>query len=113
MEQAWLRRVLILLQVLDLGLVCVSGKQWKKIRDEISGAVKVFNPCNPVNCSCHLTVLQQDLGPFKDGISEDVMVSTVQRGWAPTTRSLEISCIENTTVCSLQGVAEWSTSFWR
>ncbi|XP_044044177.1 protein O-glucosyltransferase 1 [Siniperca chuatsi] len=80
MERLWLWRFLILLQVYDLCLVSASGKQWKEIRDKISDAVKKYTPCNPVNCSCHLSVLQHDLQPFEGGISEDVMAATVQRG---------------------------------
>uniref|UniRef100_A0A8C4NU79 Glycosyl transferase CAP10 domain-containing protein n=1 Tax=Dicentrarchus labrax TaxID=13489 RepID=A0A8C4NU79_DICLA len=53
---------------------------WKEIRERISGAVKGFTPCSPVNCSCHLSVLQQDLQPFRGRISEDVMAATLQRG---------------------------------
>uniref|UniRef100_A0A7N9ATM7 Protein O-glucosyltransferase 1 n=1 Tax=Mastacembelus armatus TaxID=205130 RepID=A0A7N9ATM7_9TELE len=54
--------------------------QWKKIREKISDAVKGFTPCNPVKCSCHLSVLQHDLHPFSGGISEDLMAATVKRG---------------------------------
>ncbi|XP_071321051.1 protein O-glucosyltransferase 1 [Trachinotus anak] len=80
MECLWRWRLLILLQVCDLCLVGAAGKEWKKIRENISDAVKEYTPCNPVNCSCHLSVLQHDLRPFKGGVSEDVMAATVQRG---------------------------------
>ncbi|XP_049426509.1 protein O-glucosyltransferase 1 [Epinephelus fuscoguttatus] len=80
MKRSWLWRFLILLQVYVLCLVHVSGQQWKNIRDKISDAVKGHTPCNPVNCSCHLSVLQDDLRPFKGRISEDLMAATVQRG---------------------------------
>ncbi|XP_033471365.1 protein O-glucosyltransferase 1 [Epinephelus lanceolatus] len=80
MKRSWLWRFLILLQVYVLCLVPASGQQWKNIRDTISDAVKGHTPCNPVNCSCHLSVLQDDLRPFKGRISEDLMAATVQRG---------------------------------
>nr|XP_046237907.1 protein O-glucosyltransferase 1 isoform X1 [Scatophagus argus] len=80
MERSWLCRFLILLQVYDLCLVPASGEQWKKIRSKMSDAVKAYTPCNPVNCSCHLSVLQHDLQPFKGKISEDLMGTTLQRG---------------------------------
>ncbi|XP_031708241.1 protein O-glucosyltransferase 1 [Anarrhichthys ocellatus] len=80
MECFCLWRFLILLQLCVLCLVPASGQQWKKIKDTISNAVKGHAPCNPVNCSCHLRVLQDDLRPFKGRISEDVMAATVQRG---------------------------------
>uniref|UniRef100_A0A3P9IC45 Protein O-glucosyltransferase 1 n=1 Tax=Oryzias latipes TaxID=8090 RepID=A0A3P9IC45_ORYLA len=41
---------------------------------------KSYVSCSSVNCSCHLSVLQQDLQPFRGGISESLMASTVQRG---------------------------------
>ncbi|XP_034533891.1 protein O-glucosyltransferase 1 [Notolabrus celidotus] len=80
MERCWLLRFLILLQVYDLCSVSASGDQWKKHRDQISAAVKGYTPCSPENCSCHQSVLQQDLQPFKGTISEDVMAATIQRG---------------------------------
>ncbi|CAN9498395.1 unnamed protein product [Ophioblennius macclurei] len=58
----------------------VSGKQWTKIIENISDAVKRHKSCNAVNCSCHESVLKSDLHPFRGGISEALMASTVQRG---------------------------------
>uniref|UniRef100_A0A672J1T8 Glycosyl transferase CAP10 domain-containing protein n=1 Tax=Salarias fasciatus TaxID=181472 RepID=A0A672J1T8_SALFA len=54
--------------------------QWKKIKENISDAVKGYTTCSPANCSCHASVLKQDLHPFRGGISEAVMAATVQRG---------------------------------
>ncbi|XP_073318401.1 protein O-glucosyltransferase 1 [Pagrus major] len=73
-------RFLILLQVCYLCLVSASGNQWKTFKDQISDAVKSYTPCNAANCSCHLSVLQHDLQPFRGKISEDVMASTLERG---------------------------------
>ncbi|KAL6115493.1 poglut1 [Pungitius sinensis] len=80
MERSLLWRFLILLQLYVFGFVPASGQQWKEIRDKIANAVNRHTPCNPVNCSCHLSVLRDDLRPFKGRISEDVMATTVQRG---------------------------------
>ncbi|KAM3857144.1 protein O-glucosyltransferase 1 [Diretmus argenteus] len=55
-------------------------KRWKRFLDEISKAVEEQTPCSPVNCSCHLRVLQDDLQPFKGGVSEDLMAATIHRG---------------------------------
>uniref|UniRef100_A0A671UGH0 Protein O-glucosyltransferase 1 n=1 Tax=Sparus aurata TaxID=8175 RepID=A0A671UGH0_SPAAU len=73
-------RFLILLQVWYLCLVSASGNQWKTFKDQISDAVKSYTPCNAANCSCHLSVLQHDLQPFRGKISEDVMAATLERG---------------------------------
>lgn len=80
MELCWPVKLMLLLQVYDPCSVCASGKQWKKLKDKISTAVKEYTPCDPDNCGCHLSVLHQDLQPFKRGISEDVMAATVQKG---------------------------------
>ncbi|XP_032362062.1 protein O-glucosyltransferase 1 [Etheostoma spectabile] len=80
MERFWLWMFFTLLQVCVLCLVPGSDQQWKKIRDKVSDVVKGHTPCNPVNCSCHLSVLRDDLRPFKGRISEDLMAATVQRG---------------------------------
>ncbi|KAM9328455.1 protein O-glucosyltransferase 1 [Pholidichthys leucotaenia] len=65
---------------LSCGCPTVTRKRWKKVKVNISDAIKKYSPCNPVNCSCHLSVLQHDLQPFKGGISENVMAFTVQKG---------------------------------
>lgn len=80
MECPWLWCFILLLHVCDVCLVDASGKQWQKYQDKISTAVKKHIPCNPVDCGCHLSVLQNDLQPFKGGISEDLMAATIQRG---------------------------------
>ncbi|KAM9766345.1 protein O-glucosyltransferase 1 [Menidia menidia] len=80
MEWPWLWSFVILLQVCDLNSVDAAGKQWQKFREKISEAIKGYIPCNPVNCSCHLSVLQDDLQPFKGGVSETVMAAAVQKG---------------------------------
>eukprot|EP00066_Takifugu_rubripes_P003722 XP_003966517.2 PREDICTED: protein O-glucosyltransferase 1 [Takifugu rubripes] len=80
MWRFWVCRALILLQVYGLCLVPASGNQWKKLRDKISSAVSGYIPCTSANCSCHLSVLQDDLRPFKFKISEELMDATTQRG---------------------------------
>ncbi|ROI37043.1 Protein O-glucosyltransferase 1 [Anabarilius grahami] len=46
----------------------------------ITEATNNYQPCSQENCSCHLSVLNNDLRPFKNGISEGLMADTVQRG---------------------------------
>ncbi|XP_047432441.1 protein O-glucosyltransferase 1 [Mugil cephalus] len=78
MERLWQWRFLTL--VCYLSSVGASGNKWKSIRRTISNAVEEYTPCNPVNCSCHASVLEDDLQPFRHGISEDLMATAVQRG---------------------------------
>ncbi|XP_071759135.2 protein O-glucosyltransferase 1 [Centroberyx gerrardi] len=80
MERSWLWSFFLLLQLCDLCLVGASGKQWQRFREKISTAVEEHTPCSPANCSCHLSVLQDDLRPFKEGVSEDLMAATIRRG---------------------------------
>ncbi|XP_034032226.1 protein O-glucosyltransferase 1 isoform X1 [Thalassophryne amazonica] len=80
MERLRFRCFFVLLQVCVLCSADASGKKWNKLREQVSNAVKGYTACNPVNCSCHLSVLQHDLLPFKEGISEDDMAATVKRG---------------------------------
>uniref|UniRef100_A0A671UGT0 Protein O-glucosyltransferase 1 n=1 Tax=Sparus aurata TaxID=8175 RepID=A0A671UGT0_SPAAU len=58
----------------------LASQGWKTFKDQISDAVKSYTPCNAANCSCHLSVLQHDLQPFRGKISEDVMAATLERG---------------------------------
>ncbi|XP_017288282.1 protein O-glucosyltransferase 1 isoform X2 [Kryptolebias marmoratus] len=80
MEPRWLWSALLLPQLCCATWVRASDEQWKKIREQISEAVRGHRPCSPVSCSCHLSVLQHDLKPFKGGVSADLMATTVQRG---------------------------------
>ncbi|KAG7503975.1 hypothetical protein JOB18_048309 [Solea senegalensis] len=80
MERVWLWSMFVLLSVCGLCVFGEEGKEWKKIRKDISEAVVGYTPCDPVNCSCHLSVLQHDLQHFTAGISEDLMATTIQRG---------------------------------
>ncbi|XP_072318082.1 protein O-glucosyltransferase 1 [Eucyclogobius newberryi] len=72
--------LLLLLHVLSFGVSSASDKNWSVITDNIANSIKVHTPCNPDNCGCHASVLQDDLRPFKAGISEDFMTSTVKKG---------------------------------
>ncbi|KAM4711058.1 protein O-glucosyltransferase 1 [Anableps anableps] len=77
MERCLLWGFLLLFQVCGF---YSAGNEWKKIQEKVSEAVKGYTPCNPVNCSCYLSVLHHDLKPFERGISQDVMAATVQKG---------------------------------
>uniref|UniRef100_UPI00398F73F0 protein O-glucosyltransferase 1 n=1 Tax=Pristiophorus japonicus TaxID=55135 RepID=UPI00398F73F0 len=52
---------------------------WQKYKERISAAVGSYQPCTQLNCSCHRRVLEDDLSPFRQGISSDMMVETVGR----------------------------------
>uniref|UniRef100_H3AJ37 Protein O-glucosyltransferase 1 n=1 Tax=Latimeria chalumnae TaxID=7897 RepID=H3AJ37_LATCH len=46
----------------------------------ITKALQNYRPCEKQNCSCHQSVLENDLLPFRGGISNDVLLQTVSRG---------------------------------
>ncbi|XP_032897594.1 protein O-glucosyltransferase 1 isoform X1 [Amblyraja radiata] len=50
-----------------------SGADWQKFKDKIAAALESYQPCSTHNCSCHQRVLEEDLLPFRQGISEDMM----------------------------------------
>ncbi|XP_078093038.1 protein O-glucosyltransferase 1 [Mustelus asterias] len=52
---------------------------WHIYKDRISAAVGSYQPCTQHNCSCHQSVLENDLSHFKQGISNDMMAETVSQ----------------------------------
>ncbi|XP_030636725.1 protein O-glucosyltransferase 1 [Chanos chanos] len=79
MEPLWLLVPLLLLNGIEFG-VAEKGNRWQKYLDKITKATQNYKPCDQQNCSCHLNVLKKDLAPFRGGISEELMSSTVRRG---------------------------------
>ncbi|XP_067856303.1 protein O-glucosyltransferase 1 [Heptranchias perlo] len=56
-----------------------ADENWQKYTDRISAAVGSYQPCTQRNCSCHQRVLKDDLSPFQQGISSDMMAETVSQ----------------------------------
>lgn len=48
-----------------------QGK-WKKYLKKIEKAVKEYKDCTQDECSCHRSVIEEDLAPWKNGITEEV-----------------------------------------
>ncbi|XP_051558500.1 protein O-glucosyltransferase 1 isoform X1 [Myxocyprinus asiaticus] len=57
-----------------------NSKRWQSYISKISEATKNYQPCIQENCSCHMSVLKDDLRLLRNGISEGLMADTVQRG---------------------------------
>ncbi|XP_061711721.1 O-glucosyltransferase rumi homolog [Cydia pomonella] len=49
-----------------------TNKWTANILNEIQAAIAVYVPCEWQNCSCYKSVVDQDLGPFKDGITKEM-----------------------------------------
>ncbi|XP_060090433.1 protein O-glucosyltransferase 1 isoform X1 [Heteronotia binoei] len=78
----WLQRV----ATLFLFVFCCWGSgsagghtNWKKFLVQISRAVENYKPCIKENCSCHQGVREQDLAPFRDGISKELLSEAISR----------------------------------
>ncbi|XP_048865291.1 protein O-glucosyltransferase 1 [Brienomyrus brachyistius] len=81
MEPRWILMPFFILHFCCVGIrAAETGERWKNYLDKITEATRSYTPCNPQNCSCHLRVLENDLRPFQDGISEEVFRETVHRG---------------------------------
>ncbi|XP_020366799.2 protein O-glucosyltransferase 1 isoform X2 [Rhincodon typus] len=62
-----------------VGRSSTADGSWHRYKDKISAAVGSYQPCIQHNCSCHQRVLEDDLSPFKQGISSDLMADTVSK----------------------------------
>uniref|UniRef100_A0A8D0AY82 Protein O-glucosyltransferase 1 n=1 Tax=Salvator merianae TaxID=96440 RepID=A0A8D0AY82_SALMN len=56
-----------------------SDTDWKKFLIQIDRAIDNYRPCLQVNCSCHQRVIEQDLAPFREGISKELLSEAISR----------------------------------
>nr|KAF6383280.1 protein O-glucosyltransferase 1 [Pipistrellus kuhlii] len=56
-----------------------AGSKWKVFIDQINRALKNYQPCSSQNCSCYHGVIEEDLTPFRGGISREKMAEVVRR----------------------------------
>uniref|UniRef100_A0A0K8RDQ2 Glycosyl transferase CAP10 domain-containing protein n=1 Tax=Ixodes ricinus TaxID=34613 RepID=A0A0K8RDQ2_IXORI len=56
-----------------------SGSKWKVFIDQINRALENYEPCSSQNCSCYHGVIEEDLTPFRGGISRKMMAEVVRR----------------------------------
>ncbi|XP_018613281.1 protein O-glucosyltransferase 1 [Scleropages formosus] len=83
MKEQWFLLTMFILHFYNVEFIAAEtakGGQWEKYLNKISKASRVYKPCSPHNCSCHLSVLQDDLQPFRAGVSEELMGESVRRG---------------------------------
>ncbi|KAG9348801.1 hypothetical protein JZ751_029118 [Albula glossodonta] len=79
--QVWLLLPIFTLYFCEVDFsVAEKGGRWEKYLSKITQATRTYRPCSAHNCSCHLRVLKDDLRPFLDGVSEDLLEATVRRG---------------------------------
>lgn len=50
------------------------------ITNEIKLAETHYNACNSDNCSCHAIVIENDLAPFRSGITKVMVENAINRG---------------------------------
>ncbi|XP_059019965.1 protein O-glucosyltransferase 1 isoform X2 [Mustela lutreola] len=56
-----------------------SGSKWKVYIDQINRSLEKYEPCSSQNCSCYHGVIEEDLTPFRGGISRKMMAEVVRR----------------------------------
>uniref|UniRef100_A0A8C2NEY2 Glycosyl transferase CAP10 domain-containing protein n=2 Tax=Capra hircus TaxID=9925 RepID=A0A8C2NEY2_CAPHI len=77
-SQLWLWLLLLLLPPVP-GREKESGSKWKVFIDQINRALENYEPCSSPNCSCYHGVIEEDLTPFRGGISRKMMAEVVRR----------------------------------
>ncbi|CDQ68921.1 protein O-glucosyltransferase 1 [Oncorhynchus mykiss] len=83
MKLPWLLIPLLILQFCGVDFSVAgsgNGGRWQIYLEKITKATQLYKPCSPYNCSCHLSVLNDDLRPFREGVSEELMADTLRRG---------------------------------
>ncbi|EGW13243.1 KTEL motif-containing protein 1 [Cricetulus griseus] len=64
----------------EMGLIPDGpGSKWKVFIDQINRALENYEPCSSRNCSCYRGVIEEDLTPFRGGISRKMMAEVVRR----------------------------------
>ncbi|XP_051982837.1 protein O-glucosyltransferase 1 [Xyrauchen texanus] len=81
MKLLWLNIFSLILFLNEFKLCSSDNSEcWQSFISKISEATKNYQPCIQENCSCHMSVLKDDLRLLRNGISEGLMADTVQRG---------------------------------
>lgn len=52
-------------------VVAISEDWTAKLIEQINSAVENYTPCEKKKCSCHSSVIENDLQPFSDGITKE------------------------------------------
>ncbi|KAG8522011.1 Protein O-glucosyltransferase 1, partial [Galemys pyrenaicus] len=55
------------------------SSKWKVYIDQINRSLENYEPCSSQNCSCYHGVIEEDLTPFRGGISRKMMAEVVRR----------------------------------
>lgn len=57
----------------NISIWLTESNNWSlKIKEQIKTAVNDYVPCKVENCSCHKSVIDEDLAPFKGGITKEL-----------------------------------------
>lgn len=55
--------------------------EWtSNLKNEIKRALEQYAPCKKENCSCHRSVIDSDLAPYQDGITNEMFISARAKG---------------------------------
>uniref|UniRef100_A0A452VN63 Protein O-glucosyltransferase 1 n=1 Tax=Ursus maritimus TaxID=29073 RepID=A0A452VN63_URSMA len=71
-RSVWWLALLLLTRTLE-------SSKWKVFIDQINRSLENYEPCSSQNCSCYHGVIDEDLTPFRGGISRKMMAEVVRR----------------------------------
>ncbi|XP_033866236.3 protein O-glucosyltransferase 1-like [Acipenser ruthenus] len=71
--------VILVFEIFKFGF-SESDARWKTYINKITEGVQNYQPCEQRNCSCYYRVLENDLLPFRGGVSQALLWDTVNRG---------------------------------
>ncbi|MGH0161908.1 UNVERIFIED_CONTAM: hypothetical protein FKN15_042446 [Acipenser sinensis] len=71
--------VILVFEIFTFGF-SESDARWKTYINKITEGVQNYQPCEQRNCSCYYRVLENDLLPFRGGVSQALLWDTVNRG---------------------------------
>ncbi|CAD5110907.1 DgyrCDS269 [Dimorphilus gyrociliatus] len=57
-----------------------NEQKWSKYINKINEALKNYNDCTSEDCSCYFPTLEEDLDPFKNGITREDLAKGGDRG---------------------------------
>ena len=57
----------------------LDDKKWENFLGLVSSNVNSYAPCDSSKCSCHYSTIKNDLKPFKNGITKEMMEEGMEK----------------------------------
>ncbi|KAK1343922.1 hypothetical protein QTO34_014478 [Cnephaeus nilssonii] len=75
----WIPEEVLYDRVLEIYFLLSQSSKWNVFIDQINRSLENYEPCSSQNCSCYHGVIEEDLTPFRGGISRKMMEEVVRR----------------------------------